>query len=482
MAQKTQPRATRIANLRKTMPSVPPDIAEAVATAAVDGYFTTRGGPAALERFYGHMLSVGRAPQQAETTDFAAVTTSRTGLIILMKALEDFDPTVPLAPARPLRQDWDRWLNARYNAKPAKPRATRREALLPPDWPAAWAAAEPLLDKRVRAGGRRYRALAPKSRAAIVQAVGLCAAARDWAAGQGVDLPEDFSADLADAFLRFLFRETDARGAPRKPITMRSAADYFERVILFARRGGLLEPGAEAQFAEILTALASEAADETPTKHAKIRRFLSDHGLADLLHAADACLVQAEALPAHGAAAFRLRRKAAVFALLVNGVDRQGDVSTFRIGHDLVRQQDGLWSAGFRQVKTRNRKDLGAYWPITSRIIDRHVLAGRPAWMMEQRLADLEGCNLIGLEDGAFSTYHPAALLQETFDISGHLVRTLVTDLIRTHRPDAAWAAQALLGHSNRWMQASYRTDFSDTAGLAKYHEVIEALAAGQGG
>lgn len=97
--------------------------------------------------------------------------------------------------------------------------------------------------------------------------------------------------------------------------------------------------------------------------------------------------------------------------------------------------------------------------------------------MLADRLEDLDGCNLLGLEEGSFATYHPAVLLQEEFGISGHLVRTLVTDLLRAHRPDAAWAAQTLLGHKSQWMQATYRTDFRDAAAMEKYHGAIEALA-----
>ncbi|MBP0484516.1 hypothetical protein [Sagittula salina] len=475
MPKPRQPRKARIATLIARMPSVPAAVAALAAAAAVDGRFTSRGGPTALERFYRHMMEKGRAPQQATCEDFAAVTTSRTGLIVLMKALEAFDPDVPLAPARPLRQEWDRALNARYNAKTPKARVSLRVALEPADWPADWAMAEPLLDQRVRRNGRRYRPLSVKGRASIIQAVGLCAAARNWAAGQGVHLAEAFSPDLAEAFLRFLFRTDNGR----EPVSMRSAADYFQRVILFARRGGLFTAEAEAHFAEIHTALASEATDETPTKHAKIRRFLESHGLADLLHAANRCLDEAVDLPAHGAKAFRLRRKAVVFALLLNGVDRQGDLSTFRIGREIMRRPDGIWTVDFRQAKTGGKKALGPYWPITSRIIDAHVLAGRPDWQMGDRLQELDGLNLLGLEDGAFATYHPAALLQEEFGISGHLVRSLVTDLVRTHSPDAAWAAQALLGHKSRWMHQTYRTDFRDTAALEKYHATMAEIASG---
>lgn len=478
MARPKKTRATRIATLLGKMPSVPRFIAEKAAAGAVDGQFTARGGPAALERFYAHLLAEGRAPQQAQLEDFVAVTTSRTGLIVLMKALETFDPSVPLAPARPLRQDWDRWLNARYNSKPNKARTSGRVALSPADWPESWAAAVPLLDRRVRVNGRRYRALAPKTRESLMQAVGLCAAARHWAAGQGVEMPQTFSTDLAEAFLRFLFRDTNADGTPRGPVSMGTAADYFERVMLFARRASLFTPEIDTYFGEIHTALASESSDATPTKHEKLRKFLSKYGLSDLLHAALRCVEEAKELPTHGAAAFRLRRKAVVFALLLNGADRQGDLSTFCVGREIFRNKDGLWYADFRQSKTSGRKDLGPYWQITSQILDLHVLAGRPDWRLAGRLEELDGCNLLGLEEGAFSTYHPTALLREEFGISGHLVRTLVTDLIRVHRPDAAWAAQMLLGHKTRWMQASYRTDFRDTAALEKYHGTIETLAA----
>jgi hypothetical protein len=459
------------------MPSVPVAVANAAAMACVDGNFTERGAPAALERFYGRLLAVGRAPAQVRCEDYTAVTTSRTGLMTLMRALERFDPSVPLAPARPLRKDWDRWLNGRYGKAAKSPRRALRIALLPCDWPEAWRIAEGLLDQRVRVEGVRYRPLAPKTRASMVQAVGMLAAARLWAAGQGVHLPETMSGDLAEGFLRFLLRPAEPDGTARSVMTMRSAADYFQRVILFARRARLFAPGAEAVFKDIHTALVSESSDDTPMKHAKVRRFLTEHGLADLLQAALRCVREASKLPGHSAAAARLRRKAVVLALLLNGADRQGDLSAFRIGEEVGRDPDGLWHARFRQSKTQRSKDLGPYWPITSRIIDLHLLADRPAFCLPDRMAELQGRNLLALEEAPFGTYHASTLLREEFGISGHLVRTLVTDLLRVHRPDAAWAAREMLGHSSDWMQATYRTDFREMAALDKYHAALEALA-----
>ena len=181
MPRTPQTRDQRIAALVARMPHVPRDAARAMAEATVGGRFTARGGPAALERFYAKLHATGRPPQAARPEDFAAAATSRTALIVLMKALETADPSVPLAVAQPLRKDWDRWLYTRYNAKPKRPRASRRVAHPPADWPAPWQARLDCLDRRVRVRGRRYGRLAQKTRASVVQAVGMCAAARIWA-------------------------------------------------------------------------------------------------------------------------------------------------------------------------------------------------------------------------------------------------------------------------------------------------------------
>ena len=116
-------------------------------------------------------------------------------------------------------------------------------------------------------------------------------------------------------------------------------------------------------------------------------------------------------------------------------------------------------------------------WPMTSDIIDAHVLADRPTWQLQPRLAELDGMNLLSLRKDGFDTYHPSALLREDFGISGHLVRTLITNLIRNQRPDAAWAVQALLGHSSRGMQGEYLTDFRTTASIRDYHASITDLS-----
>lgn len=78
-----------------------------------------------------------------------------------------------------------------------------------------------------------------------------------------------------------------------------------------------------------------------------------------------------------------------------------------------------------------------------------------------------------------YVSYLPTKMLQEEFGISGHFIRSLIVNALSVHQPDAAWAAQILLGHTSRTMQAVYLTDFRFTAAMRKYHGVIAQVASG---
>ncbi len=65
--------------------------------------------------------------------------------------------------------------------------------------------------------------------------------------------------------------------------------------------------------------------------------------------------------------------------------------------------------------------------------------------------------------------------------LTGHLIRTLIVDAIRRLRPDALWAAQHMLGHSDRWMQETYRSEFDASAAVqamdGRYGEIEAGMA-----
>lgn len=462
----------RVAALAARAPHIPSDVMARMQAHLRGGTFPERGIPAAMNDFY-HRLAQANVPPDLVTQEiYAAVATSRTRLRALLKGLRMFAPDVPLSPAAPVTQHWDRWLNARYNAKPSKQNVCRLVGAAPQDWPEAWTAAIPALDRTVRPYGPRLPRLAPKTRNAVISAVGLLAKSRDWAAARGVVITAAPSADLFEAFLRFLIAERD--------VSFRTAADYCERLRMFFLRAGMLDSDSLAALAGLIGALAEEATDTDPGKWAKLREFRKHFTLADILHEAVEAAEQAAVLVGHSTAALRLRQKAVAYALLVNTGDRQGDLRRLIIGVDLIRDGDGNWCHGIRQSKTGRVKDIGALWPGTSALIDAHVLGDRPAWMTERRTAELQGMNLLTLAQNMLNAGFINRRLKEDFGIHGHLVRTLLTDLIRREQPNARWSAQHMLGHSGRYMQETYRSDFAESGAVLAMDRRIGEVQAGK--
>ena len=461
---------------------MPRPVAERAAAGCVDGRFTARGGPAALERFYAHMLETGRAPQQARCADFAAVTTSRTGLIVLMKVLEASTRRYHSRPPGPCGRTGTGGstpTTTRRRRQGASPRAWR---CCPADWPAAWAAAEPLLDRRVRANGRRYRALAPKTRASIVQAVGLCAAARHWAAGQGVDLPETFSADLAEVFLRFLFRETGGDGiAPQ--------ARHHAHGGRLLRTRDPLRPAGRALHAGGRSALPRDPHRARLRGHRRDPDQARQDPPVPLAARALGPAARRPSLPRRSggaAGAWRGRLPAAAQGHGVRAVAqrRRPPGRSFDLPHR-PRDRAAAGRALERRLppvqdpRPQGSRALLARSPAGSSISMCWPGGRIGCWRSVSR--NSTGATSSGWRRAPSRPTTRRPCCRRSSRISGHLVRTLVTDLIRVHRPDAAWAAQALLGHKSQWMQATYRTDFRETAALDKYHGTIEALAAAAG-
>ncbi len=459
----------RSGDLARRMPHVPPVVVARMQTHLRQGAFPQRGMPAVLEDFYVRLEATGLAPEQAGPEIFRAVGTSRSRFRCLVAALRKFAPEVPLAGSIPVRQEWDRWLNERYNKKAPVKRVARRVGLPPEAWPHAWHTALPGLDRSVRPYGERLRKLAPGTRATVISAVGLLARSRQWAADRGVELPSAPSEELFTGFLHYLEEERD--------VSFGTARDYLESARMFFLRAGLFDEASYQAIGDLIGALAAEAADNDPGKWARLREFRKVFSLADVLKAALASSVLGKTLAGNSAMAFRLRQKAMIYALLVNTGDRQGDLRAYRIGIELVRDDDGTWYHGIRQGKTSRKKDLDALWPGTSALIDRHILGDRPEWQLLGRLAEIEGMNLLTLSDHVVSKGYINRRLAADFHIHGHLVRTLIADLIRRTQPDALWALQAMLGHTDRHMQKVYRSEFDESKAVQDFDALLGQLS-----
>lgn len=451
--------------LAARMPHVPASVVDRMQDHLRDSDFPQRGMPTVLEDFYARLESSGRAPEQVTTGIFRDVGTSRSRFRSLISALRQFAPDVPLAASIPVKQEWDRWLNTRYNKRPTVEEKSRRVGLSPEEWPASWSKALPALDRSVRPYGERLRKLAPRTRAGVICAVGLLARSRHWAAGRGIEIASEPSEELFAGFLHYLEEERD--------VGFGTARDYLESARMFFLRAGLFDEESYEALGDLIAVLAEEAADNDPGKWARIREFRKTFSLAKLLQVALACSEKAKTFAGNSARAFRLRQKAMIYALLVNTGDRQGDIRQYRIGIDVVRDVYGDWCHGIRQGKTGKKKEVEALWPGTSALIDRHILGDRPDWQMTDRLADLDGQNLLTLSDHVVHKGYINRRLAEDFEIHGHLVRTLIADLMRRARPDALWALQAILGHTNRHTQKVYRSEFDESKAVQDFDALL---------
>ncbi len=458
----------RAVALAKRMPDTPGDVVVRMQDHLREQEFPERGMAAAINDFYARLDAVGLPPVLVTEEVYDAVATSRSRLRALLKGLRLFAQEVPLAPAAPVKQKWDAWLNAKYSQKPKKPRMSSRIGKAPEAWPDAWGDALPALDKTVRPFGNRLRRLAPKTRDCVVSAVGMLAESRQWAADRDVDIGTDPSPDLFEVFLYYLHHERN--------VSLRTMSDYCERVRMFFLRAGLLDEAGARALADNIGSLVERSADQDPGKWQRLRMFRKEFTLADVLHKAIAAEEAAMLQPAHTTTAFRLRQTAVGYALLVNAGDRQGDLRSLRIGIDLERGADGLWHHAIRQGKTEHGKELGPLWPGTSALIDAHLLGDRPGWMIAGRVDELHGMYFLTLSETVLHSGFLNKRLRADFDISGHLVRTLINDLLRRERPDALWASQHMLGHTDRYMQNTYRSEFAESGAVRAMDQVVAAV------
>ena len=268
-------RSARADVLLRRMPHVPEAVKARLRTEFIETE-QPRGQSVALEKFYAHLEAVGRTPDQVRSADFETLSASRTAHRILLQALRSYASDVPLAAARPVSQYWDHWLNSHYNVKPRKSCISTRVALLACDWPSSWLVAVPLLDQTIRINGQRFTALAPKTRDAVVQAVGMLGTARVWAQKRGVTLDDAFSPTLFECFTRFMLLERN--------VSSQTVADYLERIRILGQRGQIIGPESQLTLKELIGALRDDAAEDEPGKRAKVRAFRAQFTLTDLLN------------------------------------------------------------------------------------------------------------------------------------------------------------------------------------------------------
>ena len=134
-------------------------------------------------------------------------------------------------------------------------------------------------------------------------------------------------------------------------------------------------------------------------------------------------------------------------------------MAAWRIGEELRREEDGLWSLAYVAQKTDALVSFSRLWSETSHALDQLILAGRPDEMLEERYAALKGrCWLRPASRHPVPSKYPSGLIHEVLGLSSHPLRTLAVDVLRVVDPETgAKRGGALLGHRDARSVEEYR-------------------------
>jgi hypothetical protein len=270
----------------------------------------------------------------------------------------------------------------------------------------------------------------------------------------------------------FLFHPDTSRRV--KPVT---AANYIEGLIALGARGGVAEASLTAMRV-IANDLRAQAGLAAKTKYERLSSLMERGGYAHVADRIGELRARAHDLPAHSAARRRNMQQAVVCAVILNKPPRKGDLVSWRLGHELVRENDGTWCAGWEQEKTGGATETGALWPEICEILDEWILDGRPDRLIHVRYQELVGRNWLTFEDRAPYRNLPTELTKAAIGVPSHDLRTLAADYMR--RQDPAHAADVIathLGHGTRKAGEAYRAECEGAAAQAIWAETRKTIA-----
>ena len=394
-----------------------------------------------MQRFFAELrrrrAPLGVPPRAA----FDAAARSEPTLAALLRSLERFAPQVNLAEGREARRAWYRRRGGRRRT-PTVPAAAAPPA--PPTvWPAAWHPAHARLWAESRRASTARRHVASLDRCAQELA----------RLGVAPEVDRFRALLLGEAFARTQRRD----GTTLSPRTVRNYLASFLRLAQLLDRDPETIDGVRDAF-EVWRGRASAS----PKRRTLAIETWSEEGGSweGAIALADALLAACDEEDGSWRAA-PARRRLVATALMValNTVPRTGDMARWRIGHELRREAEGLWSLAYVAQKTGAPIGFSRLWPETSAALDRLILAGRPEEMIEERLAALRGRSWMRPgERGPVAPKYPSALIREILGLSSHPLRTLAADLLRVMDPaTGARRTTALLGHVDARSEGDYR-------------------------
>ena len=415
-----------------------------------------------LQRFFAELRRL-RAPLSCPPRAcFDKAARSEPTLATLLRTLERFAPHVNLAEGRDARRAWYRRRGGGTRARPAPPAAA------PPAPPAAWPAAW-------RPAHARLWAESPKASTARRHTASLDRCAQELARlGIEPEVDRFRALVLGEAFART--RKKD--GTLLSPRTARNYLGAFLRLAQLLDRDPETVDGVRDAF-ELWRARAALAPKR---RDLKLETWAEEGGSWDgAIELADELVAASDREEGSWRAAPARRRLVATTLMVgLNCVPRTGDMARWRIGEELRREDDGLWSLAYVAQKNDALVSFSRLWSETSRALDRLVLAGRPEEMLEERLAALKGRNWMRPHARrAVPAKYPSALIKEVLKLSFHPLRALAGDVLRVVDPKTgAKRTTALLGHRDARSEEEYRAAAEGRAAAQMWAACRERLRA----
>jgi hypothetical protein len=409
------------------------------------------GAAAVVGRFFGILKQRGEpiaAPSRA-TFDLAA--TSEATLPTLLRGLQAHAPDVCLAAGREARKAW-------YARRPktGEPRPRGRAPLspeAPTSWPIEWALLYPhLLRAPIKEISRRRLVDSVNQLAAVLPA----------------DVKPDWSRYMACALLETLVE----RGTGLQTIRT-----YLDGLIALGSHGRVGDAKL-AGLREMRSVVASRAARTDKRKVARLASLDERGGFMVIAQAIGRLRSEAEGLPAWSAAAERQRRASAVLAIEINAFGRTGDVASWRLGVELVREPRGAWRLAWDQGKTGRGQDVGELWPDVGEVLDELILGGRPRRYAGVRYEELTGRNWLTHTERGYASRHPSQLVVQAIGVPLHDLRTMIADMLR--RADPARARdliRSMLGHSSTIAGEDYHVVCDDEAASLEWRRMRDEIA-----
>ncbi|MDO5632532.1 MAG: hypothetical protein Q4G22_11935 [Paracoccus sp. (in: a-proteobacteria)] len=413
------------------------------------------GAISGVARFFACLAERGEDPSAPSRATFDAACGSESTLAKLVKTLSVDAPDVCLSEARELRKEYYRKRPNGSKAPCGSARKTKA-TVFPRNWPADWLALLP---------GLRHAPIKQSSISCYINAINRCADVLG-----SLSCPPRLGWLLAWQFSVAVQAPNSATGKPG--VNARTAASYLGALIGLGLHGGLHSDALDGMRA-VQAHLQRQGRRLPKAKEGRIEVLYERRGYDEIMRILLEKLEEADMLPDWTAAAETARATAAILAVTTNDPARTGDVSGWILGEELVRQPTGSWQLRWRQEKTNHWKVAGTLWPEIGRVIDEHILGGRPARHVQRRYDELRGRNWLSLSDHVYASNWPSQQVKDAVGIPLHDLRTLAADYLRLHHPaDAPRIVSVLLGHRSMEAGTEYRALCVETAAQQEWRTI----------